>query len=263
VHYDYIVEGLHAELATSLQAAVGLLGTDQTVVTSFASTLVALPNMKATGLSLVDFSSLKSYNRVVLQVPNAMIMPMGDERYDSSGICYTKISGSARRSCSNIQDIYLGERSFDIAAFSPDATATCGDLCTESYDQGCRGFEIRTAANEVIYCIIYSGRCVLDNGEETTIRGQYSYSNGKGVAPGPHYLIIACGGIAAVALASLIYMWWMKKPNRPAFGQGAAPASSSLMCTCRGREVDLTYTPIDESNDEEYAPASTSAPRIE
>ena len=53
VHYDYIVEGLHAELATSLQAAVGLLGTDQTVVTSFASTLVALPNMKATGFSLV------------------------------------------------------------------------------------------------------------------------------------------------------------------------------------------------------------------
>jgi hypothetical protein len=54
----------------------------------------------------------------------------------------------------------------------------CGDLCTESYEKGCRAFEIYAAPHEVVYCMLYTKKCDLDleGDEDAKIRGQYYYS---------------------------------------------------------------------------------------
>jgi len=151
----------------------------------------------------------------MLQVPQTLVVDLDPQRC-ANEVCYTKMPGSVGRSCKNIADIYMGERSFDMGAWSLNAPAVCGDLCTESYEKGCRAFEIYAAPHEVVYCMLYTKKCDLDleGDEDAKIRGQYYYSESQpgimGLKPS-HVALVAIGVFIALAFFYLVYRSWMKK----------------------------------------------------
>jgi hypothetical protein len=203
MHYDYIMEGLDGTLATKLEHAVDLLGKDATVATNFVSNLITLPEMTAAGLSPMHMDTLKSEKRAVVYVPDELVEQSDNERCDSD-TCYSKIPKSEGRSCSNIAAIYVGERSFDLGAKASNVPEVCGNLCTENFENGggCRGFEIRTFPDEVVYCILYKAACVLGP-EFKEVRAQYLYSADQPGVYGFSTKQIAGGGLGALLVVGL------------------------------------------------------------
>jgi hypothetical protein len=222
MHYDYLIEDLHMALATQAEAAIDLLSTDASVQVDFESNLITLPEFTSKGLSPLQVPTLKSAKRVMLQVPQTLVVDLDPHRCDENEVCYTKMPGSVGRSCKNIADIYMGERSFDMGAWSLNAPAVCGDLCTESYEKGCRAFEIYAAPHEVVYCMLYTKKCDLDleGDEDAKIRGQYYYSESQpgimGLKP-LHFALIAIGVFIALAFFYLVYRSWMTKKTRKGY----------------------------------------------
>jgi hypothetical protein len=199
------MEGLDGDLSTSLEAAVDSIANDATVATNFVSNLITLPEMSGTGLSPIKIESLKSEKRAVIQVADENVEEPDYQRCDSD-VCYAKMPNSEGKACSNINSIYLGEKSFDLGPKASNAPDICGGLCTENFEagKGCRAFEIRNAPDEVVYCLLYKDACAL-GAANPDIRGQYYYSPEQPGIMGFSIKELVCGG-GALILAGAFFL---------------------------------------------------------
>jgi hypothetical protein len=223
------MEGLDGNLAKDLETAVDLLGKDQTVATNFVSNLITLPAMTETGLSPMHFSTLKSEKRAVIQVPDEMVEQAELQRCDSD-TCYAKMPNSEGKSCSNIAVIYVGEESFDLGAKASNVPTVCGDLCTANFaaGKGCKAFEVRTAPDEVVYCVLYKDACML-GATNPAIRAQYYYSPEQPGFAGYSEQEVLCG-IGALFLAAMGYFFMCNK-KKPFGGQSVKRGGYAAMKT--------------------------------
>lgn len=165
----------------------------------------------------------------MVQVPDEILEQDDFQRCDDTETCYDKVPNSEERSCSNIADIYIGERSFDLGSTSSNAPTVCGNLCTGSFDagKGCRAFEIRTAPNEVLYCLLYTAACTL-GAANPDIRAQYIYSPNQPGFLGFKPRQIAGGAVGAFVVAGMGY-YMMSKRKKPFGGKSVKRGGYSAM----------------------------------